>query len=131
MSIANPKKAIAALLPSPIKCGVDGVEVLPLSLGHYAILEKIDSPLLWDNEKLSTRQFSTLDLIPSLFIVTHKVTDVLTDFDNLLDISLSWAEALPPHTAGLIRDAVNQQIKNLLDVMPEPEAKKKAVITAG
>ena len=131
MSKSNPKKAIDAILPLPIDLG-GGVAVLPLSLGHYALLEKIDSPLLWTREQIAERACDALTMIPSLYVVTRNVRDTLADFDDLLNVSLTWAESLKPDMLGKIRDAVAEQISRMLAVIPEPsEGKKKVDITAG
>lgn len=131
MSKSNPKKAIDAILPLPIDLG-GGVKVLPLSLGHYALLEKIDSPLLWTREQIAERSCDALTMIPSLYVVTRPVRDTLADFDDLLNVSLTWAESLTPDMLGKIRNAVAEQISRMLRVIPEPsEGKKKAGTTAG
>lgn len=105
---------------------------MPLSLGHYALLEKIDSPLLWTREQIAERTCDALQLIPSLYIVTRNVRDTLADFDELLNVSLVWAESLKPDMLGKIRNAVAEQISRMLEVIPEPsEGKKKVDITAG
>lgn len=127
MSKANPVKAIEALLPESVKCS-GGITVLPLSLAHYGLLEKIDSPLLWDTSK----PCSVLEILPSLYVVTHSSADTFADFENLFDRALAWGETCAPNALSEIRNAVGEQIKKMLAVIPVPaEGKKKADTTAG
>ena len=126
MSKSNPTKAINALLPQPIKCG-GGVEVLALSLGHYALLEKVDSPIL----KGKGTATDILDMIPSLYICTHNAPEVFADFDNLPKLVLDWAATLQPCVYGEIMAAITTQINVMMDVIPSPDDTKKKVVTTG
>jgi hypothetical protein len=83
MSKANPVKAVAALLPRPIP--TVGGTVRPLTLGVYAILERISSPLL-----VAGAEPSPMDLVPSLYVLTHDPADALSG--DLFAKSLAWAD---------------------------------------
>ena len=110
------------MLPQPIQLGGD-IVVYPLSLAHYALLEKINSPLLREG----TAEESTLDLLPSLYVATHNAKDVFNDFENLLELSLEWAGTLQPSMMQDIKQAITAQIKVMLDVIASPaDSKKKA-----
>lgn len=127
MSQANPKKAVAAMLPAPIDCG-HGVRVLPLSLAHYALLERIGSALV----AAERRKASPLELIPSLYIVTRPARETMEAVEDLSERALAWAETLPPTVLPKVKDAVAEQIRLMMDVVPQPEEdKKKAGTTAG
>ena len=63
--MANPKKAIAALLPPAIDCG-EGASVHPMTLAMWAALERIESPLITGKPAKDT-----MDLLPSLYLLTH------------------------------------------------------------
>lgn len=122
MSEANPRKGVAALLPRTIEVG-GGFYVKPLSLGMYAILERIKSPML-DSEANP----DTLEIVPTLYVLTHDPMESLSG--NLFEKSVAWADTVDPGMLVRIRDAAVRQIAAMTDVIPEA-AKKKEVTTAG
>lgn len=123
MSEANPRKGVAALLPRTIEVG-GGFSVKPLSLGMYAILERIKSPTL---DSAATPD--TLELVPSLFVLTHDPMESLSG--NLFEKSVAWADTVDPAMLVRIRDAAMKQIAAMTDVIPEADPKKKEATTAG
>ena len=124
MSEANPVKAMRALVPEPIVTP-EGVAVRPLTLGTFALLERIKSPTL---VKCTT---DSLALLPSLYILTHDPREVLERFGELDALAVAWADTLPPHAIGAIEAAAAVQIQRMLDVIaPEGDSKKKTT-TAG
>jgi hypothetical protein len=123
MSEANPRKGVAALLPRTIEVG-GGYAVRPLSLGMYALLERIKSPMLD-----SAAKPDTLELVPTLYVMTHDPMDSLAG--NLFEKSVAWADTVDPGMLVRIRDAAVRQIAAMTDVIPEAAPKKKAVTTAG
>ena len=122
MSKANPVKAMRAVLPAPIDVG-GGYRVRPLSLGMYAILERIGSPLITPGATPDV-----LETIPSLFVLTHDPAEALGG--DLFERALAWADQVPPAIIVDIRDAAVRQIRAMTDVVPEA-GKKKAATTAG
>lgn len=118
MSKGNPKKAVAALLPLPIKAGKD-VVVKPMTLGMWAALERINSPLIITPEEGHT--VDTLELIPSLYLLTHDPIEVFRG--NILELSMAWADTVPVKTMDLIREAAYRQMGAAFDVIPEPDQK--------
>ena len=123
MSEANPRKGVAALLPRTIEVG-GGFSVKPLSLGMYAILERIKSPMLD-----SAAKPDTLELVPTLYVLTHEPMESLSG--NLFEKSVAWADTVDPGMLVRIRDAAVRQIAAMTDVIPEAAPKKKEVTTAG
>lgn len=123
MSKANPRKAVRAVLPVPITTA-SGCTVRPLTLGMYAVLERISSPLLGE-----TPADGALSLLPSLYALTHKPAETLAD--GLYERALAWADTLPPAALVEIKDAAERQIRAMLDVVPEPKDVKKKVPTDG
>lgn len=117
MSAANPRKGVAALLPRTIEVG-GGYAVRPLSLGMYAILERIKSPML---DSAATPD--TLELVPTLYVLTHDPMDSLSG--NLFEKSVAWADTVDPGMLVRIRDAAVRQIAAMTDVIPEAAPKKK------
>ena len=119
MSKANPRKAMAALLPP-------GQAVIrPMTLGVYAALERIGSPLVTGKDAKDT-----LDLIPSLYLLTHDPREVFRG--NILDLAMRWADTQPVETVSAIKEAAFSQIRAMLDVTPEQDPDKpKKKTTAG
>ena len=118
MSTANPEKAVRAILPVPIQCKC-GCTVRPVTLGVFAVLERIKSPLLGE-----TPVDGPLSLIPSLYALTHDPADSLAP--NLYERSLEWADTLPPSALAEIRDAAERQCAAMLDVVPQSAASKNS-----
>ena len=116
MSKLNPEKAMAAVLPLPIRCGVD-VTVKPMTLGMWAALERIGSPLVTDREPKDA-----LELIPSLYLLTHDPREVFAG--NVPDLAMQWADTVPVSVMDAIRRACYRQMNAAFDVMPEGEPKK-------
>jgi len=116
---------MAALLPLPIGCG-NGVTVKPMTLGMWAALERIGSPLVTDREPKDA-----LELIPSLYLLTHDPREVFAG--NVLDLAMQWADTVPVATMDAIRRACYRQMNAAFDVMPEDDPKKarSAATTAG
>ncbi len=120
MSKANPRKATTAIFPAPLDCG-EGAVVQPLTLGMFAALERISSPFVTGKEPKDL-----LELIPSLYLVTHDPRDVFRG--NILDLSMQWANTVSIAVVETIRDAAYKQMNAYFDVIPEiddAEPKKK------
>lgn len=120
MSKANPTKAMAALLPLEIKVPGYDFTVRPVTLGMYAALERIGSPLITGREPADT-----LELIPSLYLLTHDPREVLTG--SLVEDAIAWADTVGVDAVAAIRQAAARQLNAGLDVIPEDdeEAPKK------
>lgn len=123
MSSANPEKAVRAILPAPIACPC-GCVVRPLTLGVFAVLERIRSPLLGE-----TPPDGALSLVPSLYALTHDPADAIAP--GLFERSLAWADSLPPSALAEIKRAADRQVAAMLAVVPEPPPSKKKAITDG
>ena len=125
MSRLNPRKAMAALLPMPLKVS-GGFSVRPMTLGMWAALERIESPLVTGREPKDA-----LELIPSLYLLTHDPREVFRG--NVVDLSMQWADTVPVATMDAIRRACYRQMNAAFDVMPEDDPKKAtgAATTAG
>lgn len=117
MSKLNPKKAMAAILPLPLSCGSDKVVVKPMTLGMWAALERIGSPLVTGEEPKDA-----LELIPSLYLLTHDPREVFRG--NVIDLAMQWADTVPPSVLAEIRTACYRQMNAAFDVMPEEDRKK-------
>lgn len=122
MSELNPAKALRALLPRPVVIEGLGLEVRPLSLAAFAILDEIGSPLVREAGTVPNTPFA---LLPSLYVLTHDPLEVLDGMagENLLRTALKWADALPPAAIAKIERAARVQIGVFLDVAPQ--AKKE------
>ena len=112
MSKSNPESSINALFPEPIDCGF-GVKVQPLTLAHYALLEKINSYLV-----IADHAPDSLEVIKTLYICTHSARDVMASFDSLEQDAFEWAEHLPPCVNNIIASGILKQIDAMSKVIP-------------
>lgn len=90
MATENPKSAIDAILEDDKELE-SGVRIYPITLGRYALLELVKSPLI-DKET----PFSTSTLIPTFYIMTRDFTE-LRGFNsrNVEELEMAaneWAE---------------------------------------
>lgn len=120
MSKANPRKAMAALIPP------GQADIRPMTLGMYAALERIESPLITGKDAKDT-----LELIPSLYLLTHDPREVFRG--NILDLAMQWADTQPVEVVASIRTAAFDQIRAFLDVNPSKadDGKPKKKTTDG
>lgn len=115
MSRGNPEKAIAALIPSPLEA-VPGVVVRPMTLGMWAALERIKSPLVTGDVPKDT-----LELVPSLYLMTHDPREIFRP--DFLDAAMKWADTMPVDVVAAIDKAARRQIDAAVDVIPEDDGK--------
>ena len=111
MSKANPRKAVAAILPLTVECPC-GTTVRPMTLGMWAALERIGSPLVTGKEPKDT-----LELVPSLYLLTHDPREVLRG--SFFDDAVAWADTLPVSALEEIQRACYRQMGAMFDVLPE------------
>lgn len=107
-----PKASLSAMFPEPIECGF-GVSVYPLTLAHYALLEKINSYLVNGDHTPDS-----IEVIRTLYICTHSAKDVMSNFDELDYLAFEWAENLPPRLNSEIVSAIRKQIQLMAKVVP-------------
>ena len=122
MSKTNPRKAMAALLPLAVECQC-GAVVRPLTLGMWAALERIGSPLI-----TCEAPKDSLELVPSLYLLTHDPREVLRS--GFFEDAVAWADTLPVSALDEIRQACYRQMGAMGDVLPEVK-KKTGPATAG
>ena len=122
MSKANPRKAMAALLPLTVRAEDGGFEyeVKPMTLGMWVALERINSPLVTGIEPRDT-----MELLPSLYLLTHDPREVFRG--NLLELALEWASQQSVGAVAAIRAACERQVSAVTDVLPESDIKKKRI----
>ena len=125
MSRGNPQKAMAALLPLTVRAECEGgsYEVHPMTLGMWAALERIQSPIVTGIEPKDT-----LEIIPSLYLLTHDPREVFRG--NIIELSMEWADRQPVGAVAAIKAAVDSQMAAVTNVIPEATQKKKSQ-TAG
>ena len=99
----------------PLSIEAGGVTIKPMTLGLYAALEKIGSPLL------TGETVQTLDWLPTLYLMTHDPEEALAG--NLADKAFAWAKSQPVTIVESIRRAAFAQMGRVEDVLPQ--AKKK------
>ena len=116
MSKANPRKAVAAILPTPIRTP-ERLEVKPMTLAMYAALERIESPLVTGKEPKDAAE-----LLPSLYLLTHGADQIFAG--NLAALAFAWADTVPVSAMASVREACERQMRCVLDVLPEAEKKR-------
>ena len=123
MSKTNPRKAMAALLPLAVECPC-GAVVRPMTLGMWAALERISSPLVTGKEPKDT-----LELVPSLYLLTHDPREVLRG--TFFADAVAWANTLPISAVEEITRACYRQMGAMYDVLPEVKKKTRRQTTGG
>lgn len=108
---------MAAILPLALECPC-GATVRPMTLGMWAALERIGSPLVTGKEAKDT-----LELVPSLYLLTHDPREVLRG--SFFDDAVAWADTLPVSALEEIRDACYRQMGAMFDVLPEVKKKPR------
>lgn len=117
--MAVPKSSIDALFPQSIDCGF-GVKVEPLTLAHYALLEKINSYLVNGDHVPDP-----IEVVKTLYISTHSAKETMMNFDALEANAFGWAETLPPAMNNAIAKAIIKQIEAMSKVVPVVSDDKK------
>lgn len=126
MATENPKSAIDAILEEDKEIGNNGLRIYPLTLGRYALLELVKSPLI--NKET---EFSTLTLIPTFYIMTREVSELKgynsRNIEELEQKSMEWAETQTINDSGKILDELLQKFNLVQRVKPdvEEDTKKK------
>lgn len=117
MDDTNPKVALDALLESTTVVG--RVEVHPLTVARYALLELAKSPLVNYGMKLDA-----LTAIPSVYIMAmpaRKLSKYSSrNIEQLKEDAFEWAEdAIVLDSVGKVLDALAQKLLDLRRLMPE------------
>ena len=115
--MANPKKALAALLPQTIQIPELGIGVAPMTLGRWAALERIGSSMITGRPAKDA-----LELLPTLYLLTHDPREVF--LGNIVDRAMEWANTLPVDALEKIQAACRLQMRCITDVVPEFAGKK-------
>lgn len=93
MSDQTPKTVSEGLLAAPLK--IEGLQLQPLTLGLYLLLEKMDSPLLSGGMVTAKK----LDLFRAVFVLAHPLADSLAYWNegpNVFDAAvLGFADRVP------------------------------------
>lgn len=125
MNDKNPTVALDALLESTVKVG--NLEVHPLTVARYALLEMAQSPLVNFGNKLDI-----LTAIPSVYIMAMPAKELRKynshNIETLKEDAFEWAEdALVIDSVGQVLDVLAQKLLDLRRIMPElvEDSKKK------
>ena len=130
----NPKSAIDALLEDEKKA--DGLTVKPLTLGRYALLDALESPLV--SKKTSTK---LINLIPTFYVMTQEWTDLAgydtSNIEELKRKACVWAGDKDINDTARLVEEIIRKLGIMQKVSPETQedtSRKKeaaAVQTAG
>lgn len=125
MANENPKSAIDAILEDDKELE-SGVRIYPITLGRYALLELVKSPLI-DKDT----PFSTITMIPTFYIMTRDFTE-LRGFNsrNIEELEMAaneWAENQTIEASSEILNEIIAKFALLNRVKPDvaEDTKKK------
>ena len=125
MATENPKSAIDAILEDDKELK-SGLRIFPITLGRYALLELVKSPLIDRDTK-----FSTLSLIPTFYIMTREVSELRgynsRNIEQLEEDAMEWAESQTISDSGELLDELLQKFNLVQRVRPDvaEDTKKK------
>ena len=129
MSRGNPKAAIDALLESTVRVG--SLEVHPLTVARYALLDLIDSPFIDFSKRLDIS-----NAIPSVYVMALPSRELAkydsSTIDQLKQDAFEWAEdALTGDSIVQVLDRIAKKLLDLKRIAPEvvEDSKKKVEAT--
>lgn len=110
----DPKAAINSILDD--ETTINHTTVYPITLARYALLELVDSPFIG-----SGKDMSISNILPSLYIMTHKselkgITS--RNIDSLYDKATEWADTMGIDEIPAIIKEVIDKVNDLMKVAP-------------
>jgi len=125
--MANPKIAIEAILADREKT-VKDYRLYPITLGRYALLEAVGSPMVDTSKK-----FTMLNVIPTLFVCMNDIQALKKygagDVEALKADAMAWSEEnLRTDDVPELVDAVLKELLGVNKAAPVPsdDGSKKA-----
>ena len=127
--MANPKIAIDAILADQEK-QVKDYKLYPITLGRYALLELIGSPLVDTNAK-----FTMINVIPTLYICLNDIQTLKkyssVNVEQLKSDAMAWSEdSLATADVPALVDTILKELLNVNKAAPvssdNPEKKQQA-----
>lgn len=86
----------------------------PLTLGQFALLERIRSPFLGE-----VRQYAFYEMLPSLYLLSMPPAEALQHLDTLDADTLQWADTLTPEDILKRIEDVNQAVADFFKAIPK------------
>jgi hypothetical protein len=86
----------------------------PITLGQFALLERIDSPFLGE-----VKHYAFWELLPSLYVLSMTPAEALQHLGNLEADALQWADTLSSEEASKRIQEVNAAIEAFLKAIPK------------
>ena len=110
----DPKAAINAILDD--ETTINHTTVYPITLARYALLELVDSPFIG-----SGKDMSISNILPSLYIMTHKselkgITS--RNIDSLYEKATEWADDMGIDEIPEIIKEVIEKVSELMTTAP-------------
>ena len=110
----DPKAAINAILDD--ETTINHTTVYPITLARYALLELVDSPFIG-----SGKDMSISNILPSLYIMTHKselkgITS--RNIDSLYEKATEWADDMGIDEIPEIIKEVIEKVSELMKTAP-------------
>lgn len=109
----EPKLAVDAVLDTDEL--IDNVKIFPLTCSRYALLCKINSPLITNGE------FDINSLIPTIFVMSQEFSELkkfVNNVDKLIEEAYSACEEIDVHTFSKIVDKMLKTFDEINKLAP-------------
>jgi hypothetical protein len=121
----NPAVVRQAFLSTPIKVGA--IELRPLTLATYMLLEEIESPLI-EEAGTGVEEFSIRDMAAAVYVLSQPEDAVMASIEKgrpqFKGTVLKWAAKVPAPDLMALGQAVAQQLADAMaTVLPTTEKK--------
>lgn len=129
MSKGNPALAIKALTPEPIAIEGTDIAIQPITLGIFAALERIESPII------TGAPITPASMLPTYYLLAHGAQ--VATCPNLVAESFQWADTLPLASLRALQEAALKQLSAITELLalepsdPATKKKERPATTAG
>lgn len=110
-----PKSAINAILDD--ETTTNSINVYPITLARYALLELVESPFITSSQEMSISK-----MLPSLYIMTHDKSELKgitsRNIDSLYEKATEWADDMGMDEIPELVKQVIDKIQDLMKVTP-------------
>lgn len=125
----DPKTAVDSILETAKTDRESNVEVKPLTIARYALLELVQSPFVTPGV-----EFTVLNVVPTLFVMLNDVEELRgytsANVQELKDKALVWSENIDINSMSGVLEDIQEKVVRMLKVAPSSSApassKKKA-----
>lgn len=93
----------------------------PLTLGQFALLERIRSPFLGE-----VKQYAFYEMLPSLYLLSMPPAEALQHLDSLDADALQWADAIDAATIVARIQETNEAVDAFFKAIPKKGSDKES-----